>query len=150
MRTASVPPVRTRTLLILAVCCGFVILLAGGIQLLRIANQESADEEYHELGEAVEVGELTVIVDSFMEAEGVATVAVRLGGVDDEDGASEFRLVVPQAAIEPNLDASGACGATTVAMQACELSFGIAEAAGDARILLYRRGDEVARWELTA
>jgi hypothetical protein len=142
--------VRTRTLLILAVCCGFAILLAGGIQLLRIANQESSDDEYHGLGEAVEIGDLTIVVESFSETDGVATVDLRIGGVDDEDGSAEFRLVVPQAALEPNRSGDRACGATTVAEQTCELSFGVAGAAGGSRILLYRRGDEVARWELSA
>jgi hypothetical protein len=142
--------VRTRTLLILAVGCGFVILLAGGIQLLRIANQESADEEYHLIGEAVEVGDLTIVVESLAESGGVATVSVRLGGVEDEDGAAEFRLVVPGEAVEPNRGGDGACGATTVEEQSCVLTFGVADAPGGSRILLYRRGDEVARWELTA
>jgi hypothetical protein len=142
--------VRTRTLLILAVCCGFVILLAGGIQLLRIANEESSDADDHALGEAVEIGDLTIVVESFAEAGGVATVAVRLGGVDDDDGAAEFRLVVPGEVVEPNRNGDDACGATTVAERRCELTFGVADAAGGNRILLYRRGDEVARWELTA
>lgn len=141
---------RTRTLLILAVCCGFAILLAGGIQLLRIANQESADDEYHAVGDAVEIGDLTVVVESFSEVGGVARVEVRVGGVDDVDGTAEFRLVVPEAALEPNGRGDRACGATTVAEQSCELAFGVADAAGGSRILLYRRGDEVARWELTA
>ena len=141
---------RTRTLLILAVCCGFAILLAGGIQLLRIANQESSEDEYHDVGEAVAIGDLTIVVESFTEAGGIATIDMRIGGVDDDDGSAEFRLVVPQAAIEPNRSGDRACGATTVAEQSCELTFGVADAAGGSRILLYRRGDEVARWELSA
>jgi hypothetical protein len=143
--------VRTRTLLILAVCCGFVILLAGGIQLLRIANQESSeDAEFSELGERVEVGDVTIVVEAFREADGVATVAVRIGGVDDEDGAAEFRLGVAGDVIAPDRSGERACGATTVAEQSCELTFGVADAAGGSRILVYKRGDEDARWELTA
>lgn len=141
---------RTRTLLILAVCCGFAILLAGGIQLLRIANQESSDVEFSELGETVQVGDMTIVVESFTEADGVATVAVRIGGVDDVDGAAEFRLGVAGDVIVANRSGDGACGATTVAEQSCVLRFGVADAAGGARILVYERGDEDARWELTA
>ena len=40
------------------------------------------------------------------------------------------------------------CAATTVAPQECELTFDVGGAAGGARVLLYRRGDDVARWEL--
>ena len=126
---------RTRTLLILAVCCGFAILLAGGIQLLRIANEESSDVEFSELGEPVEVGDMTIVVESFDEADGVATVGVQIGGVDDEDGAAEFRLGVAGDVIAPNRRGDRACGATTVDVQSCELTFGVADAAGGTRIL---------------
>jgi hypothetical protein len=142
--------VRTRTLLILAVCCGFAILLAGGIQLSRIANEEPSDVEFSVIGERVEVGDMTIVVESFEEADGVATVAVRIGGVDDEDGSAEFRLGVAGDVIAPNGSGVGACGATTVDVQSCELAFAVADAAGGARILVYRRGDEDARWELSS
>ena len=33
---------RTKTLLLLAIGCGLVILLAGGIQLLRVGGQEES------------------------------------------------------------------------------------------------------------
>jgi len=140
--------VRTRTLLILAVVCGFAILLAGGLQLLRIASEDSDDAEFYELGEVARVGDLTVVVESSSESEGTATVQVRLGGVDDEDGAAEFRLVVPDHSLEPTGRGDGACGATTVAEQGCTLTFAVGDAAGGARILLYRRGDDDARWAL--
>ena len=148
--TRILPPVRTRTLLILAVVCGVAILLAGGLQLLRIANQDSDDEHYYELGEAAEIGDLTVVVVSSTESDGVATVTVRIGGVEDEDGTDEFRLVVPDQSLEPSGRGDGQCGATTVEVQQCALTFDIGDAAGGVRILLYRRGDDKARWELHA
>lgn len=141
---------RTRTLLILAVVCGFAILLAGGLQLLRIANQDTDDEDYHDIGEAVAVGDLTVVVESWEETDGTATVAVRLGGVDDADGTAEFRLVVPEHSLEASGRGDGQCGATTVADQKCQLTFDIGDAPGGARILLFRRGEDVARWTLEA
>lgn len=141
---------RTRTLLILAVCCGFAILLAGGIQLLRIADQESTVTEFSAVGERVEIGDMRVVVESFEEADGVATVSVRIGGTDDEDGATEFRLGVAGDVIAPSGASEQACGPTTVAEQLCELTFGVVDAAGGSRILVYRRGDEDARWELGA
>ena len=87
---------RTRTLLLLAVACGLVILVAGVVQLLRIAGQDEAGE-FSALGAAVRVGDLEVVVDTYDESGGTAEVAVRLGGVDDDDGAADFRLVVPGA-----------------------------------------------------
>jgi hypothetical protein len=142
--------VRTRTLLLLAVATGLVILVAGVVQLLRIADESDAegDESMHALGEEVEVGDLTVVVESYDESGGVATLDVTLGGVDDPDGADEFRLVVPGESLSPTGAGEDACGATTVASQSCVLEFDMGEAPGGARILLYRRGDDVARWEL--
>ena len=75
-------------------------------------------------------------------------VAVRLGGVDDDDGAADFRLVVPDALLEPTGDGDDACGAVTVAPVACELTFDIGDAAGGVRVLRIDRGDDSARWEL--
>jgi len=141
--------VRTRTLLILAVGLGFVILAAGVVQLLRIAGQESDDVETFQLGQVVEVGDLTVVVESSSETADEALVTVRLGGVDDADGADEFRLVVPgQGSVSPMATLAGDCGATAVEPQTCALRFELDDAPGGARLLLYRRGDDVARWQL--
>ena len=92
-RPHSLRRVRTRTLLLLAVACGLVILVAGVVQLLRIAGQD--DAEFSPLGAEVSVGDLRVVVESYDESGGTATVAVRLGGVDDPDAAADFRLVAP-------------------------------------------------------
>jgi hypothetical protein len=142
--------VRTRTLLLLAVACGFVILVAGVVQLLRIASDgdADADESFHEVGERVEVGDLAVVVESYDERGDSASVLVTLGGVDDPDGADAFRLVVPGRSLSPSGDGDDGCAATTIATRRCRLTFDTADAAGGARVLLYRRGDDVARWEL--
>lgn len=143
---------RTRTLLLLAVACGLVILVAGVVQLLRIADQRDAEEDVpvYEVGDDVEVGDLTVVVDSYEEQARTATVGVTLGGVDDHDGANEFRLVVLGESVEPTGAGDDVCGATTVESQTCSLTFVVDDAPGAARILLYRRGEDVARWRLAA
>lgn len=140
---------RTRTLLILAVVCGFTILAAGTVQLLRIAAQNPADVAYLDLGQVVQVGDLRVVVESSTESDGEATVTVRIGGVDDADGTDDFRLVVPGASVVPRRQADGRCSGTTVAEQRCVLTFDLGDAPGGSRVLLYRRGDDVARWALT-
>lgn len=140
---------RTRTLLLLAVVCGFVILVAGVVQLLRITGaDEAGDAPIYGVGAEVEVGDLTVVVDGYVEDDATATVDVRLGGVDDDDGADEFRLVVPGSSLRADGERPSACAATTVATQSCQLMFDVGGAPGGSRLLLYRRGDEVARWEL--
>jgi hypothetical protein len=142
--------VRTRTLLLLAVGCGLAILVAGVVQLLRIAGQDDPPAAAS-MGEAVRVGDLRITVERFEEAADTATVTVELAGVDDPDGADGFRLVVPGAALQPVGDDSGdlpACAETTVEPLRCALRFDLASVDGSSRVLLYRRGDEQARWEL--
>jgi hypothetical protein len=142
--------VRTRTLLLLAVACGLVILVAGVVQLLRISGQDEVGE-FSQIGVAVRVGDLEVVVDSYDESNGMAEVRVRLGGVDDPDGAADFRLVVPGSP-QPRVPAGSgprACGAVTVVTAACALTFDIGDAPGGVRVLRVERGDDSARWELT-
>ena len=140
---------RTRTLLLLAVACGLLILVAGVIQLLRIADQDE-NVEFSPLGAEVRVGDLEVVVESYDESSGVAEVSVRLGGVDDQDAAADFRLVVPgeSEALAPTGEGDDECGAVTVAASECQLTFDVGEAAGGVRVLLVERGDDSARWEL--
>jgi hypothetical protein len=142
--------VRTRTLLLLAVACGLVILVAGVVQLLRIAGQDGA-AEFSPLGDTVLVGDLEVVVESYDESADTATVAVRLGGVDDADAAADFRLVVPGAdePLRPTGGGDAACGAVTVEAAECELTFDIGAAPGGLRVLSLERGDNRAQWEVT-
>ena len=135
---------RTRTLLLLAVACGLLILVAGVVQLLRIAGQDEPPPAA-EVGEPVRVGDLTVTVDRYTEHDDRGVVDLALGGVDDPQGTDDFRLVVPGASLAPSDDE---CGGTTVATRACSLTFDLSDADGTSRVLLYRRGDEQARWVL--
>jgi len=139
--------VRTRTLLLLAVACGLAILVAGVVQLLRIANQDAAAAVVP-IGEAVRVGDMSVTVDAVTERPGSVLVDVEIGGVDDADGSGAFRLNVSGQLHAPDAAAGNHCGATTVQVQPCTLAFRLAADAGSSRVLLYQRGDERVRWDL--
>jgi len=89
---------RTRTLLMLSIACGLAILLAGGIQLLRIANQEPATALT--IGGTGQAGDAVVVVTGFGEHDDFAIVDVTLSGVDDPDGLSGFRLQAPNTLVE--------------------------------------------------
>jgi hypothetical protein len=138
--------VRTRTLLLLAVACGLAILAAGVVQLLRIAGQDEPPPAAT-IGEPVQIGDLTVTVEGYAERDDRAVVDLALGGVDDPDGTDDFRLVVPGESLAPVDDE---CGGATVAQRACSLTFDLAGTEGSSRVLLYRRGDEQARWEFAS
>lgn len=140
---------RTRTLLLLAVVCGLAILVAGVVQLLRVANQDDPPRAAR-VGERVLVGDMEVTVEGVGERAGRLLVDVELGGVDDPDGGESFTLVVPSGALTPDPNAGNHCGATTVAVQPCTLSFRLADVSTSSRVLVYQRGDERVRWDLSA
>ncbi|MGD9997213.1 MAG: hypothetical protein AB7L17_08025 [Ilumatobacteraceae bacterium] len=141
---------RTRTLLILATVCGLAILVAGGIQLIRVGGGGSGAADLA-VGDEAQAGDLVVRVVGASEADGFMRVSVELGGVDDDGALDDFRLVVPGEALPP-LDAGeggdGACRSVTVAEQSCALVFATADVSGSARVLLLRRGEDQHRWVL--
>jgi hypothetical protein len=143
---------RTRTLLLLAVSCGLVILVAGLFLLLRIDRNGSTVERLS-IGDTARAGDLRVTVLSADEADGFMRVAVRVGGVADDSVIDDFRLVVPGRLIAP-LPAvqAGDEGCDRLADVdvdvTCDLVFGTAQVEGSARSLLLRRGEDQRRWDL--
>ena len=140
---------RTRTLLLLAVGCGLAILVAGVVQLLRIAGQDDPAAVVP-VGQEVLVGDMSVTVETVSERPGSVLVDVEIGGVADDDGSGAFRLNVSGELHEPDPTAGNHCGATTVQVQPCTLAFRLDDDAGTSRVLLYQRGDERVRWDLAA
>jgi hypothetical protein len=136
---------KTRTLLLLSVGVGLMILLAGGVLLLQLAN-ESAAVEPAEVGEAVEVGDVDVVVLGAQEGATFA-VEVELGGVDDD--LSGFSLATGDRRLQPlTTDADGRCTEIAVAEQRCRIEFDVSAADGSNRVLVLRRGDEQRNWVL--
>ena len=139
---------RTRTLLLLAVVCGLAILIAGVVQLLRVAGQDDPPRAVA-IGEPVRVGDMQVTVEDVRERSGSVLVDVELGGVDDADGADGFTLTTPGGLIEPDPTAGNHCGATTTRVEPCTLAFPLGDGTGSTRVLVYQRGDERVRWVLS-
>ena len=137
---------KTRTLLLLSVGVGLVILLAGGVLLLQLAN-ESAAVEPADVGETVQVGDVEVIVIGVEESSTVFSVDVVVGGVDDD--ISSFSLATGDTRLEPEMSTSdGRCTEITVAEQQCRIEFDVASSDGSNRVLVLRRGDQQRNWVL--
>ncbi|MCB0956101.1 MAG: hypothetical protein R2694_03405 [Ilumatobacteraceae bacterium] len=136
---------RTRTLLLLAIGCGLAILVAGTVQLLRIAGQDETTALG--VGDRGSAGEATVTVAGFAEADGYAVVTVELGGVDDPAGLDSFRLQAPNTLVEP-VPAESSCDGITVTPTTCTIAFPAANLDGRDRQLVFRRGEEQVRWVL--
>src|SRR5215211_8896450 len=119
---------------------------------MRIATQDEPARPAA-VGEPVAIGDLTVTVEQIEQAADRAVVVLDVGGVEDADGTDEFRLVVPGASLRPTGTGSPglpACAGTTVESQRCGLTFDLSTVDGSSRVLLYRRGDEQVRWDLTS
>ena len=139
---------KTRTLMLLALGCGVAIMLAGAVFLFQLTGQDDLAAPVA-IGEAVTVGDMTVVVDDANESAGVLDVTVSIGGVDDADGAVPFRLIASgrPVGVDPS-HGTGACGATTATPVTCHVYFDVGGADGTSRVLFYERGDDQARWVL--
>jgi hypothetical protein len=135
---------RTRTLLLLAVACGLVILLAGGIQLLRVGGQQPTSTLLS-TGEAGRAGDVTVVLESSSADDSQLLANVRVGGTDDPDGLDGFTLVGPGKVVSVT---SSSCAGITVAEHDCTLTFATADMQGTSRQLIFHRADDQLRWVL--
>lgn len=135
---------KTRTLLLLAVTCAFVILIAGSIKIFLIADEKPA--EHLRIGQSGVAGDMRVTVLSAAERDGRLVIGVRIGGIADDDGATSFKFGNGGKDFLTLSEAGTTCGATTVAESECDLAFDTAAASG---VLLYERtSDDVVRWDI--
>jgi hypothetical protein len=135
---------RTRTLLLLAIACGLVILLAGGIQLLRVGGQEQT-AKLLATGEPGKAGDVTVVlVSSSVEVDNLVAV-VRVGGTNDPDGLDGFTLVGPGKVLPVT---TSECNGISVDPIDCTLTFTTAGMQGTSRQLIFHRADQQLRWVL--
>jgi hypothetical protein len=134
--------VQTRTLMLLSMSVGLLILLAGGVLLVQLVNRVDVVEP-SVLGETVTVGEMTIVVESSREEEGRHVVEMVVGGVPDPDIGRGFRMIA-SARPAPLVES---CGAADVQLQRCTLVFETPDDDGS-RQIIYERGDQSARWIL--
>ena len=139
-------PVKTRTLLLLAVTCGLAILIAGSVQLLRTAGQRNTTKLVA-IGETGRAGDASVVVDAVDVQPATVSVTVTLGGVDDPHGLDGFTLV--GAGSTRPVD-GGTCNGFTVDETQCTLLFDNTGLGGSARLLRFDRADDNLRWTLVA
>ena len=135
---------RTRTLLLLAIGCGLAILLAGGIQLLRLGGQQQS-AKLLSTGQPGKAGDVTVELVSSSVGASQVVVAVRIGGIDDPNGFGGFTLVGPGKVMSVT---SSTCDGIAAATVDCSLTFDTAALLGTSRQLIFHRADEQLRWVL--
>lgn len=139
---------KTRTLLLLAVTCGLVILLAGSVKLFLITDK--APPKHLAVGQSTTIGDMTVTVVSAKRELNLILVSVTLVGADDANGASTWVLGsgtdanLAPVATPPTVGAQ--CGATKAAEPtSCVLAFVTSSARG---VLRYERAQDTRRWDI--
>ena len=133
--------------MLLSLASGLAIMLAGAVFLFQLSSQDDPPEPVM-IGQVVDVGDMTVAVTEVAEGGGVLDVTIRIGGVDDADGAAGFRLIASGRPIAFDATGDGLCAGTAVVEQTCVVRFDVSTADGTSRVLFYDRGDDNVRWVL--
>lgn len=140
---------KTRTLLLLSVGVGLLILLAGGAKLLQVATDRT-EVPVLELGESAVIGDMTATVVAVSQAADGTLVEISLSGVAGEGVIEDWRLLGDGSVIE----ASGAgdgdrfCSRSTRVPEdgsavLCTLRFAAVETV---QAVAYTRAGEQRQW----
>ncbi len=135
---------RTRTLLLLSLGCLVAISIAGVAFLVRLAVDDGPEPAVP-IGVEATIGDLAVTVSEAKESNGVFTVGLSVGGVDDPDGGSSFRMI---ASGRPATLIDDGCSPVEIEVAFCELAFDVSGSDGRSRVLFLERGEEQGRWVL--
>lgn len=92
---------KTRTLLLLSVGCGLLILLAGGLKLVQVANDRT-EVPVLRFGEKAGIGDMVVSVLSVSDAQDGTRVVVTMTGVAGEPVVRDWRLLGDGVVHEPS------------------------------------------------
>ena len=140
----------TRKLIVVALVCGLAILVAGGIQLFRIADADDRTVEVLAEGDAATVGSVTVVVEDSSSDGAVIRATVRMSASDETTvPISSFTLLVGgrlrQALVSE--DGRGCPSPVTVGPEptTCDVAF---EGGDGTATLAFSRDGEQAQWRL--
>ena len=148
----------TRKLILTALVCGLAILIAGGVKLIQVANDEVAVEVLA-FGDEATLGDMTVSVLDVERRPDATLVTVTMTGVDLTSGAADgWRLLADGRVQEPasengrvqeSASVSDTDGCTAVRAGAptrCTVRFDAVESAAT---VAYVRAGEQRQWAAT-
>lgn len=129
----------TRKLILLALVCGLVILLAGGVKLVQVATDE-AEVTVLTVGDQALVGDMVARVLGVSLAPSGTAVQVEMSGTAATEASAGWIMLGDGERLEP----TGVCG--PVAAQSthqCTLTF---PAVDRVQAIAYARGGEQRQW----
>ncbi len=138
----------TRKLILTALVCGLVIMLAGGFKLFQISSDDS-EVTFLPFGNRSTLGDMTVSVESIDRSGDATIVTVTMVGVEGADAVEGWRLVASGEALVPltgGTSGSGVASCTTTSATnatTCAVAFPPTE--GTATVAYLRAGTR-AQW----
>ena len=140
----------TRKLIVLALLCGLAILVAGGIQLFRIAGTDDRTVEVLAEGEAATVGTVTITVEGSEQDGAVIRARVRMSAPDETTVPLSSFTLLAGGRLHPALDTDSADSCPSpVAVGSAPTSCAVAFEGDDGTATLaFSRDDEQAQWRL--
>ena len=135
----------TRKLILTALLCGLAILIAGGVKLIQVANDE-AEVEVLAFGDEATLGDMTVSVIDIDRRPDATLVTVTMTGVDLTSGAADGWRLLADGRVQEPAKSSEVNGCTTVAAGSptrCTVGF---EAVESAPTVAYVRAGEQRQW----
>ena len=139
---------KTRNLIILSICCGLMIVLAGGFKLFQVTANRT-EVPVNKLGVAATIGDMTATVTTIEESTAGISVAIQMSGVAGDSVIEGWRLLGDGKVLEPSgAFLEGACDASTKvpdvgASVQCFLRFPSVEAV---QAVAYTRAGEQRQW----
>ena len=135
-------------MLLLAVTCGLVILVAGSIKLFLLTDETAP--VHLSVGERTTIGDMRVTVLSTERLSDMTLVSVELVGANDPNGATTWVFGAGTEAnllpVAPPAGAGQPCGATSADVPTrCVLAFLTLEPRG---VLRYERAQEKRFWDI--
>jgi len=113
----------TRKLIFTALICGLAIMLAGGIKLLQVANDDTK-LIVHSFGVEQTLSDMTVSVTKVEQSATTTEVIISARGVQDADPVEGWRLLAGGQVLIPLNPQTQMCRATdTVETTTCVIEF---------------------------
>jgi hypothetical protein len=136
----------TRKLILWALICGVVILIAGTAKLFQ-TSQKPVEVQLLALGDSVTLGDMTVSVTALRDTADRTLVDVTMVGVTEAQAMDGWKLVASGKVSNPVLLPVGEgteCTLTKLTeILACTVAFPVSEGT---RTIAYTRAGEIRQW----
>lgn len=137
----------TRKLILTALVCGLLIMVAGGVKLFEVAN-DTATAQVHKFGDLRTLGDMSVTVLSVSQEATATVVTVTMKGVEGASATEGWRLLaggkVQTPLITPPNGIGVPCATTSAAtVTKCAVVFPVSD--GSVTVAYLRAGQQ-AEW----